>query len=155
MTTEIERKFLVADLPDLSSADKAVVRQGYLTSPDDSAELRLRQKNDRFFLTLKGGGAMVRVEREAEISAEQFETFWPETEGRRVEKERFTGVLSDGRLFELDVFLGDLAPLQLVEVEFSTEAEALAFTPPDWFGADVTSDNRYKNRTMATSGVPA
>ncbi len=155
MTTEIERKFLVADLPDLSSADKAVVRQGYLTSPDDSAELRLRQKNDRFFLTLKGGGAMVRVEREAEISAEQFETFWPETEGRRVEKERFTGVLSDGRVFELDVFLGDLAPLQLVEVEFSTEAEALAFTPPYWFGADVTSDNRYKNRTMATSGVPA
>ncbi len=155
MSTEIERKFLVADLPDLSRADKAVVRQGYLTSLDDSAELRLRQKNDRFFLTLKGGGAMVRVEREAEISAEQFETFWPETEGRRVEKERFTGVLSDGRVFELDVFLGDLAPLQLVEVEFSTEAEALAFTPPDWFGADVTSDNRYKNRTMATSGVPA
>ncbi len=155
MSAEIERKFLVADMPDLSRADKAVVRQGYLTSPDDSAELRLRQKNDRFFLTLKGGGAMVRVEREAEISAEQFETFWPETEGRRVEKERYTGVLSDGRVFELDVFLGNLAPLQLVEVEFSTEAEALAFAPPDWFGADVTSDNRYKNRTMATSGVPA
>ncbi|WP_170358093.1 CYTH domain-containing protein [Ruegeria arenilitoris] len=154
MSMEIERKFLVADLPGLSGAEKAVVRQGYLTAPDDSTELRLRQKNDRFFLTLKGGGSMVRVEREAEITAEQFETFWPETDGRRVEKERFTGQLSDGRTFELDVFQGDLAPLKLVEVEFETEAEAMAYTPPDWFGEDVTADKRYKNKTMAINGVP-
>ncbi|WP_170398148.1 CYTH domain-containing protein [Ruegeria arenilitoris] len=155
MSTEIERKFLVADLPDLSGTAKAVVRQGYLTAPDDSTELRLRQKNDRYYLTLKGDGALARVEREAEISAEQFHTFWPETNGRRVEKERFTGQLPDGRVFELDVFLGDLAPLRLVEVEFQTEAEAKAYTPPEWFGADVTADKRYKNKTMATKGIPA
>ena len=155
MSTEIERKFLIAALPDLSNAEKAIVRQGYLTAPDDSTELRLRQKNDRYFLTLKGAGAMVRVEREAEITAEQFKTFWPETEGRRVEKERFTGQLSDGRIFELDVFSGDLAPLCLVEVEFQTEAEAQAYTPPEWFGADVTADKRYKNKTMAIKGIPS
>ncbi len=155
MSTEIERKFLVADLPDLSGTEKAVVRQGYLTAPDDSTELRLRQKNDRYFLTLKGSGVLVRVEREAEISAEQFNTFWPETDGRRVEKERFTGQLPDGRVFELDVFQGDLAPLRLVEVEFQTEAEAEAYAPPEWFGADVTADKRYKNKTMATKGIPA
>ncbi|WP_170331290.1 CYTH domain-containing protein [Ruegeria arenilitoris] len=155
MSTEIERKFLVADLPDLSGTEKALVRQGYLTAPDDSTELRLRQKNDKYFLTLKGGGALVRVEREAEISAEQFDTFWPETDGRRVEKERFTGQLPDGRVFELDVFQGDLAPLRLVEVEFQTEAEAEAYIPPEWFGADVTADKRYKNKTMATKGIPA
>ena len=155
MSTEIERKFLVAQLPDLSGADKAIVRQGYLTAPDDSTEVRLRQKNDKFFLTLKGGGTMVRVEREVEISSEQFETFWPETKGRRVEKERYTGHLPDGRVYELDVFLGDLSPLRLVEVEFQTEAEANAYTPPDWFGADVTADKRYKNKTMSINGVPA
>ena len=155
MSTEIERKFLVAELPDLSDAEKAVVRQGYLTAPDDSTELRLRQKNDKFFLTLKGSGAMVRVEREAEITSEQFETFWPETDGRRVEKERYTGQLPDGRVFELDLFSGDLAPLRLVEVEFQSEVEAQAYTPPAWFGADVTADKRYKNKTMAINGVPA
>jgi CYTH domain-containing protein len=154
MSTEIERKFLVAERPDLSGADKAVVRQGYLTAPDDSTELRLRQKNDRYFLTLKGAGSLVRVEREAKITAEQFETFWPETEGRRVEKERHTGKLPDGRVFELDIFLGNLAPLRLVEVEFDTEAEAQAYTPPDWFGTDVTADKRYKNKMMAIKGVP-
>lgn len=154
MSTEIERKFLVAELPGLSDAKKAVVRQGYLTAPDDSTELRLRQKNDRYFLTLKGRGGLVRVEREAEISAEQFETFWPETEGRRVEKERYTGSLPDGRIFELDVFLGTLAPLRLVEVEFASEAEAVAYMPPDWFGTDVTEDKRYKNKMMAIEGIP-
>ncbi|WP_282168461.1 CYTH domain-containing protein [Ruegeria atlantica] len=154
MSAEIERKFLVGELPDLSGADRAVVRQGYLTAPDDSTELRLRQKNDGYFLTLKGAGSLVRVEREAEITAEQFETFWPETEGRRVEKERYTGKMPDGRVFELDIFLGNLAPLRLVEVEFDTEAEAQEYTPPDWFGTDVTADKRYKNKMMAIKGVP-
>jgi CYTH domain-containing protein len=154
MSAEIERKFLVAELPDLSKAERAVVRQGYLTAPDDSTELRLRQKGDRYYLTLKGTGSLVRVEREAEISAEQFETFWPETDGRRVEKERYTGRLEDGRVFELDIFFGDLAPLRLVEVEFLSEPEALAYAPPDWFGAEVTEDKRYKNKIMAINGVP-
>ncbi|WP_170750832.1 CYTH domain-containing protein [Ruegeria lacuscaerulensis] len=154
MSAEIERKFLVAELPDLSRAERAVVRQGYLTAPDDSTELRLRQKGDRYYLTLKGVGSLVRIEREAEISAEQFETFWPETDGRRVEKERYTGRMEDGRVFELDIFFGDLAPLRLVEVEFPSEPEALAYVPPDWFGADVTEDKRYKNKIMAINGVP-
>lgn len=154
MSKEIERKFLVANLPDLSKAKKAVVRQGYLTAPDDSAELRLRQKNDAYFLTLKGVGDLVRVEREAEITAEQFDTFWPETEGRRVEKIRYTAQLQDGLMFELDVFAGDLAPLCLVEVEFTSEDQATRYVPPDWFGTDVTDDTRYKNRTMAINGVP-
>ena len=102
MSKEIERKFLVAELPDLTHAKKALVRQGYLTAPGDSTELRLRQKNESYFLTLKGSGGMVRVEREAELTAAQFQTFWPETTGRRVEKDRFTGALPDGRVFELD-----------------------------------------------------
>lgn len=154
MSTEIERKFLVATLPDLSAAQKSTVRQGYLTAPEDSTELRLRQKGGSFFLTLKGSGGLVRVERETEISEAQFETFWPETEDRRVEKERFTGTLPDGRMFELDVFSGPLAPLCLVEVEFSSEAEARGYVPPDWFGADVTDDKRYKNKMMAINGKP-
>ncbi len=154
MSKEIERKFLVAELPDLSHARKAVVRQGYLTGPDDSTELRLRQKNDQFFLTLKGGGGLVRTEREAEISQEQFETFWPETKGRRVEKERYTAALQGGLSFELDLFLGDLNPLRLVEVEFASETEANNFEPPAWFGTEVTVDKRYKNKMLAITGIP-
>ncbi|MEX0320310.1 MAG: CYTH domain-containing protein [Ruegeria sp.] len=154
MNREIERRFLVAALPDLSAARRAQVRQGYLTRPDDSTELRLRQMDERYLLTLKDGEGLVRGEREVEITRLQFDTFWPETDGRRIEKERFTGALAGGLTFELDVFSGALAPLRMVEVEFPSEEEALSFTPPDWFGAEVTSDRRYRNRTLAVEGLP-
>ena len=36
----------------------------------------------------------------------------------------------------------------MAEVEFPTEEAALAFTPPDWFGEDVTDDSRYHNSNM-------
>lgn len=146
---EIEKKFLVRSMPDLGVATKTLVRQGYLTMPGDSTQLRLRQKGDYYFLTLKGGEGLIRTERECEITQGQFDTFWPETKGRRLQKERWTGPLADGHTFELDVFLGALAPLRLVEVEFETEQLAHAFEPPDWFGADVTYDPRYKNSQLA------
>ncbi|UWQ61963.1 hypothetical protein K3723_14020 [Leisingera caerulea] len=89
-----------------------------------------------------------------QITKSQFETFWPETEGRRIEKTRWTGELPDGLQFELDVFEGDLAPLVTVEVEFSSLELAEAFRPPSWFGRELTSDKRYKNKVLAVSGLP-
>lgn len=151
---EIERKFLVAALPDLSEAEALAVRQGYLTALSDSTELRLRQKGERYYLTQKGGAGMVREEREVEISAAQFEVFWPGTEGRRVEKTRWTGRLPTGSVFELDAFEGALAGLRMVEVEFSDEATALEFAAPAWFGREVTDDKRYGNKAMAVHGLP-
>ncbi|MCA0998408.1 CYTH domain-containing protein [Alloyangia pacifica] len=150
---EIERKFLVAQLPVLEDLKAKPVRQGYVTQAGDSVELRLREKGGAFFLTLKSEGGLVRMEREIEIDAAQFEALWPATEGRRLEKTRYVGALPDGTGFELDVFTGTLAPLVLVEVEFDSAEAARAFTPPDWFGADVTEDRRYRNRALADDGV--
>ena len=93
---EIERKFLVKSLPDLTGARASRIRQGYLTGPADSVEMRLRQKDDSYFLTLKSDGDVVRIERESEITAEQFAVFWPQTDGRRVEKTRWSGALPRG-----------------------------------------------------------
>lgn len=151
---EIERKYLLVRVPDLSAARKSVIRQGYLTRPEDSVEIRLRQSDAAYVLTLKSGDGVVRSEREVALDAAQFEPLWPQTEGRRVEKERWTGDLGGGLRFELDLFAGALAPLRLVEVEFASESDAAAFVPPDWFGAEVTTDKRYKNKTLALHGLP-
>ncbi len=158
---EIERKYLVAYRPDLSGAQGLPVRQGYLTVLSDSTELRLRQKGERYFLTQKGGAGRVREEREAEITESQFETFWAGTLGRRLEKTRWTGALpgADGGgavalRFELDIFAGALAPLEMVEVEFTDEAAAERFVAPDWFGREVTEDKRYGNKFLAVHGLP-
>ena len=61
---------------------------------------------------------------------------------------RFRGRLPGGLIFELDVFSGPLAPLMLVEVEFPSVEMAEAFVPPAWFGAEVTEDERYRNRAL-------
>ncbi|UWQ61961.1 hypothetical protein K3723_14010 [Leisingera caerulea] len=67
LVQEIERKFLVKEMPVLIAASSERVRQGYLTRDSDSTELRLREKGGTYYLTLKGGGSTVRTEREAEI----------------------------------------------------------------------------------------
>jgi adenylate cyclase len=36
-----------------------------------------------------------------------------------------------------------------VEVEFDSEAAAGAFTPPAWFGPEITGHPRYSNRLLA------
>ncbi|MEO9781492.1 MAG: CYTH domain-containing protein [Sedimentitalea sp.] len=153
--TEVERKFLVASLPDLGQARAVQIRQGYLTSKQDTVEIRLRQKGDTYLTTLKKGAGLERIECEAEISQDHFDLFWPATEGRRVEKTRWTGTLESGSVFELDIFDGRLAPLTLVEVEFDNVAGAAAFQPPPWFGRDVTDDARYSNASLAAAGPPA
>ena len=153
MGTEIERKFLVADLPDLGALPARTIEQGYITAPNDTTELRLRKKGDAYFVTVKSKGGLARAEHEVALSQQQFDELWPLTQGRRVEKTRHTGTLPCGTGFELDVFSGALAPLVMVEVEFPTLAAAHAFVPPPWFGADVTEDSRYKNQALASTAA--
>ena len=144
---EIERKFLVKTLPDLSQAHKKYIHQGYITHTNDSVEVRLRQKEQHFFITVKSGCGMVRNEHEISVDQQQFETLWPETQFRRIEKHRWTGQLGT-QTFELDIFMGELKPLMLVEIEFSSIEEADNFKPAHWFGREVTLDKLYKNKAL-------
>ncbi|WP_319496684.1 CYTH domain-containing protein [uncultured Cohaesibacter sp.] len=157
-SVEIERKFLLRALPDLTPLKARDVAQGYLTSATDSVEMRVRRKgcgaDAAHFMTLKSDGTLLRKEIEVPISADQFDSFWPATKGRRVEKTRYVGVLADGLRFELDVFHGGLDGLKLVEVEFATVEAASRFVAPDWFGEDVTSNKGYKNKSLAVNGLP-
>ena len=53
------------------------------------------------------------------------------------------------------MFSGVLAGLMVAEVEFGSEDQADAFEPPEWFGAEVTDDARFKNQKLACEGAPA
>jgi len=78
----------------------------------------------------------------------------PSPEGRRLERTR-TGIPLPGELVaEVDIFLGALAGLRYVEVEFDDEESANAFVPPPWFGREVTHDLRYRNSALARGGLP-
>jgi len=151
---EIERKFLVAQLPEnLQDYDHQTIRQGYMVIGADGSEARLRDRAGSYSLTVKSKGELSRGEWETPVSEDQFEALWGTTAGKRVEKTRYT-IPYDGHTIELDIYEGDLAGLISAEVEFASEAEADAFEKPDWFADDVTADSSFKNQNLALRGLP-
>jgi CYTH domain-containing protein len=149
MNRELERKFLVKKVPeDLDSHPSAAIDQGYLALEPDGVEVRLRKKGAKHYLTVKRGRGSARDEREVEITAEQFAALWPITAGRRLTKTRYD--IAHGELtIELDVYSGNNTGLLTVEVEFPDEAAMAAFTPPDWFGEEISENRAYSNRNLA------
>ena len=153
---EIERKFLVDAVPDgLDGRRSTAIEQGYVAIDPDGTEVRIRRRDGASTLTVKSGGGLARVEEELAIDDAAFERLWPLTAGRRIEKVRHV-IPTDvpGVEIELDDYRGDLDGLLVAEVEFPGEDEAHAFTPPPWFGADVTDDRRFKNQRLAVDGRP-
>ena len=147
---EIERKFLVRKLPDdLTAFPSTEISQGYLVSLDDGLQVRLRKKREQYSLTYKRGLGNVREEREVALTAEQFTTLWPATEGKRLTKTRYEIPFGE-RVVEIDIYTGKHDGLVVAEVEFDDEESAINFQPPNWLGDDVTGDPRYSNQLLAS-----
>ena len=142
----IERKFLLKELPEnLDSYPVRHLEQGYLcTAP----VVRIRRDNDKYELTYKGKGCMVREEHNLPLTKEAYEHLRTKIDGRLIVKKRYMIPLENYTI-ELDVFEGDLAPLTLAEVEFHSEEEANAFVAPDWFAEDVTFSKLYHNSFLS------
>lgn len=155
MAVEIERKFRLEREPDwLRDCEVTRIEQGYLAiEGGGGAEVRLRRRDDEALLTVKRGSGEIRTEEEIELEIEQFEALWPLTEGRRVAKLRYLVPIATGEI-EVDVFEGELAGMITAEMEFDSEAESEAFSPPEWLGREVTGDDRYANETLAVDGLP-
>jgi CYTH domain-containing protein len=155
---EVERKWLVGEAPaDVLAARAEPIEQGYLAVEEDGGEVRLRRRAGRCFITAKSGRGLVRRELEAEISSEQFETLWPATDGRRLEKTRRVMELAGhpgNPSVELDEYAGALAGLWVAEVEFPDAESARSFHVPDWFADEVTEREEYRNRSLAMRARP-
>ena len=146
---EIERKFLISkeNLPaDLNSYPHHRLEQGYLST---APVVRIRKEDDNYYLTYKSKGLMTREEYNLPLNAEAFSHLKEKIDGILIQKRRYLIPLTDKLTIELDVFEGELAPLQLAEVEFETKEEAEHFVPPAWFGEDVTFSSKYHNSTLS------
>ena len=143
---EIERKFLVKTLPEnLAQYPCRHIRQAYVcTDP----VIRVRQRDEDYILTIKGEGFLQREEFELPLQKAQFKRLLAKSEGQSIAKDRYC--LPYGKYtIELDIFAPPFDPLILAEVEFGSVEEANAFTPPDWFGEDVTHENEYTNAAIS------
>lgn len=148
---EIERKYLVRQLPQLECYEKKEIAQGYLCI---NPVVRIRKSNEDYYLTYKGSGLMVREEYNLPLTKEAYEHLYPKADGIVIEKTRYLVPLDGGLTAELDVFEGELNGLVLVEVEFETVEDAENFCPPDWFGEDVTNSSVYHNSNLSRNGLP-
>lgn len=142
---EIERKFLVKEIPCLDGVKYSEIKQGYFSV---SPEKRVREKDDKYYLTEKGEGFLVRTEIEKEIDEKTALKYFDLSKNRIVEKRRY--FLPYGNYtIELDIYGGKHQGLVVAEVEFDSVEEANSFVPPAWFGEDITENKTYKNMVLA------
>ncbi len=152
MAIEIERKFILPDVPTIARLGPGTnPRQGYLAE-DEPVEVRVRITDVAAHLTVKAGTGLSRTEVDITISADDAEALWPHTVGRRIDKTRHRVTLDAGAIqhvAEVDICSGTLAGLSVAEVEFTSETDAAAFNPPDWFGPELTGEPEWSNAAPA------
>ncbi|MDE7180763.1 MAG: CYTH domain-containing protein [Muribaculaceae bacterium] len=146
MGLEIERKFLVTDTDYHQRAEKQVrIRQGYL-SRDPERTVRVRIKDDKGYLTVKGStDGCVRQEFEYEIPQADAESMLALCVPPVLEKIRYL-VREGNHVWEIDEFLSLPAPLTLAEIELESVDEP--FDLPSFIGEEVTGDPVYYNSNL-------
>jgi len=154
---EIERKFLVdkseIDIIIAKNLESHGLEQYYVQVGD--VEERYRRQDNLYFHTIKRrvDGGLQREEIETECTQGDFEANKNRMVGNIVEKNRYILPYGEHKI-EMDVYGGELKGLIVGEVEFQTKDDAESFMLPDFFGAEVTWDKRYKNQSLALNGLP-
>ena len=145
MGVEIEKKYLIKEIPDLSSCRYKEVEQGYLNV---NPVIRVRKSNDKYYMTYKGEGFLEREEYNLPLTKESYEHLVKKSDGRIITKKRYLIPYLEYTI-ELDIFEGDLSGLVIAEVEFDSVEKANAFMPPEWFAEDVTKKKEYTNSYLS------
>ena len=144
---EIEKKYLLKNLPDFAACQFHKIEQAYLcTDP----VVRVRREDETYYMTYKGRGMLVREEYNLPLNKEAYEHLKEKADGNVIGKTRYLVPLDEnGLIAEVDVFDAPFAPLIMAEVEFESEEQANEFVAPEWFGEDVTFSSEYHNSTLS------
>ena len=143
---EIERKFLVKDMPEnLENYPCRQIKQGYLST---DPVVRVRADDENWYLTYKSGGMMAREEYNLPLTETAGRHLLAKADGNIISKKRYLIPL-DPYTVELDIFDGVWEGLVIAEIEFPDLESAQNFTPPDWLGREVTYDGRYHNSWLS------
>ena len=153
MNIEIERKFLIKDpsiIKQAKSFDQII--QGYFLT-EKGISIRVRLKNEKAFLCIKGrvemDNGLIRNEFEYEIPFADGEFMLQKFCGSRVVSKKRYYLTHNQLCWEIDVFESRHAPLIIAEVELPSETTQV--TPPDWVGEEVTDLPQYTNQYLANN----
>lgn len=154
MAIEIERKFLVKEIPWRESTHWVDITQGYLSmDPRHTVRIRLerstrdRRDVEQGIITIKGQSkGITRVEYEYEIPVSDAANMISGMSDCMLTKRRWY-VQHGGHEWHVDEFRGHNSGLVLAEIELGAEDER--WERPSWLGEEVTHDDRYINANLA------
>ncbi|HBX49498.1 MAG: adenylate cyclase [Bacteroidetes bacterium RIFOXYA12_FULL_35_11] len=146
MNIEIEKKFTVTNESWKEEQQGVLYMQGYICR-NAGKSVRVRIAGNTSYLTIKGGRTgLSRDEFEYSIPVDDAKSLLEKyCEGKIIEKFRYK-IMFEGKLWEVDEFLGNNKGLVMAEIELLSETEE--FVKPDWIGKDVTNDPKYYNANM-------
>ena len=146
MAIEIERKFLVKNIPSNEIQYAHQIRQGYIAKNKDRV-IRIRQKENDYLITIKGNKIGIsRFEFEYPIPRDDGEILLENfCQDEVIEKTRHY-VENKGHTWELDVFHGNNEGLIVAEIELMSEDQA--FHIPSWIDCEVTNQEKYYNMNL-------
>lgn len=144
---EIERKFKIRQFPgELGGYAFQKIEQAYLCV---DPVVRIRRQDDQYILTYKSTGMMAREEYNLPLTQKAYMHLKPKADGIILSKTRYLIPLPGNLTAELDIFDDPYEGLIIAEVEFQSVEEANAFTPPHWFGEEVTYSGQYHNSALS------
>lgn len=146
---EIERKWIVKQLPDLPAliTQTPLQYERHFLFNQDGIEVRVQRKGDKYEFERKvETSELTRVGQKFEISQAEFEMFKQHSIGS-IERESYQlGEVS------IKVYKGKHAGLIRAEVEFESEEAAKAYEPPEWCGAEITASELGKDKLLMGLG---
>jgi CYTH domain-containing protein len=141
---ELELSYLAEFIPpQVKSVDPRYVEDTYFSNSDAESVLRLRRIGDSYLISKKvqvvGKNGTTSTEQSIVLSEEEYRSISCIKGMLRVQKNRFH-VNIDGKMADVDVFLGDLSGLVIIEFEFMTEEDMNSFEKPSCCGNDVSNE---------------
>src|SRR4051794_10421488 len=150
MGVETEKKFLVKkDLWNKVKKGGTLYRQGYMLR-EENKTIRIRLiEGDQGYITIKGKAkGFSRPEYEYPIPGKDAEELLQNFCDAVVSKRRYK-INIEGKLWEVDEFLGDNEGLIVAELELDNETEQ--FNLPEWIATEVSGDQRYYNSELSVN----
>jgi CYTH domain-containing protein len=152
----IVRRFLLASsLARLLARESSAVRivEGHFPASEDRMSYVLFEDSTCNLVLMTNLGSPHPDEERTEVTPKQGQ-FLLEVCAGTLAYQRISVALGGGREAYINSFTVP-ASLNLIEMDFDGQEQADAFTPPVWFGPEVTGDPGFDLYAIATNGVPA
>lgn len=159
LETELELCWLVHELPqDLKRAKRSEITQAYFDDYVDEngikpKDTRVRKIDNKYEFTVKYYAGSKKetgqlIEKTREINKDEYIELIKKA-SRKVVKTRYYYNIEDGLVAEIDIYRNQHDGINIVEVEFPSLSKLHNFTPPQWFGKEVTDSGAIYPPNMA------